>query len=229
MKPRNGLYFLLSLPSVYRLFRTLVRDGYRIYVSEYVRPMPGQKVLDIGCGPGEILENLPTVDYLGFDINPKYVEAAKKRFGRRGRFFCGDVGLTAIDREAASFDLVLATGVLHHLDDNHAVSLFRLAHRALKPGARLVTYDGCFVAGQPKLARFIVSRDRGQYVRESAEYAKLAAQVFPQVRAFVRHDLLRIPYTHLILQCENVESFPCGRPPPRLSATQLPSATDSLW
>jgi len=103
---------------------------------------------------------------------------------------------------------VLATAVLHHLDDNHAVSLFELARRALKPGGRLVTYDGCFEAGQPKLARFVVSRDRGQYVRESAEFAKLAAQVFPQVRSFVRHDLLRIPYTHVILQCRTVGSFP---------------------
>ena len=209
MKPRGGLYSLLALPSVYRLFRTIVRgDACCTYVSEYVRPMPGQKVLDIGCGPGDILEDLPAVDYLGFDINPKYVEAAQKRFGHRGRFFCDDVGLTAIDREAASFDLVLATGVLHHLDDNKAISLFNLARRALKPGARLVTYDPCFAAEQPKLTRFVVSQDRGQYVRDSAEYVKLAAQVFPQVKSFVRHDLLRIPYSHVILQCANVGSLP---------------------
>lgn len=220
MKPRDGIYFLLNFPSVYRLFRTIVRgDGCRVYLSEYVRPVPGEKVLDVGCGSGDILEDLPAVDYLGFDVNPKYVEAARKRFGRRGRFFCGDVGLTAIEQEAASFDLVLATGVLHHLDDNHAASLFNLARRALKPGARLVTYDGCFVAGQPKLARFVVGRDRGQYVRESAEYTKLAAQVFPEVRSFVRHDLLRIPYTHVILQCVNPESSPSGCLPPRLLAT----------
>ena len=207
MKPRGGLYSLLTLPSVYRLFRTIVRgDACRIYVSEYVQPAPGEKVLDIGCGPGDILEDLPAVDYLGFDINSKYVEAAQKRFGHRGRFFCGDVGLTVIDKEAASFDLALATGVLHHLDDKHALSLFKLARRALKPGARLVTYDSCFAAGQSKLARFVVSRDRGQYVRESAEYARLAGQVFPEVRSFVRHDLLRIPYTHLILQCGDVGS-----------------------
>ena len=209
MKARRGLYFLLALPSVYRIFRTIVRgDGCRIYVSEYVQPLPGEKVLDIGCGPGDILENLAAVDYLGFDISREYIEAAQKRFGRRGRFFCGDVGLTAIDQEAASFDLVLATGVLHHLEDHQAISLFNLARRALKPGGRLVTFDGCFVAGQSKLARFVVSRDRGRYVRESAEYAKLAAQVFPQVRTFIRHDLLRIPYTHVILQCANAGSLP---------------------
>src|SRR5262249_40300059 len=134
MKPRNGLYFLLTFRSFYVLFRrTGGGAGCRIYVSESAGQMVGDKFLDIGCGPGDILEDLPAVDYLGFDINPKYVEAAQKRFGSRGRFFCGDVGLTAIDQEAASFDLVLATGVLHHLDDDRAVSLFKLARRALKP------------------------------------------------------------------------------------------------
>jgi SAM-dependent methyltransferase len=88
MRPRGGIYFLLTLPSVSRLFRTIVLgDGFRVYLSEYVRPVPGEKVLDIGCGPGEILEYLPAVDYVGFDINPKYVEAVQKRFGGRGRFF----------------------------------------------------------------------------------------------------------------------------------------------
>jgi hypothetical protein len=96
--------------------------------------------------------------------------------------------------------------VLHHLNDDYAARLFKLARRALKPCARLVTLDGCFVAGQPKLARLVVSRDRGEYVREFAEYAKLAAQVFPQVKSVVRHDLLRIPYTHVILQCGNAVS-----------------------
>ena len=82
MKARRGLYFLLALPSVYRIFRTIVRgDGCRIYVSEYVQPLPGEKVLDIGCGPGDILENLAAVDYLGFDISREYIEAARKRFG----------------------------------------------------------------------------------------------------------------------------------------------------
>src|SRR5260370_35486083 len=126
MKPRDGLYFLLALPSVYRLFRTIVRgDGCRIYVSEYVQPVPGEKLLDIGCGPGDILEDLPAVDYLGFDISPKDVEAAQKRFGHRGRFFCGDVGLTLMDQEAASFDLVGATGGLHHSNDVHPLVLFK--------------------------------------------------------------------------------------------------------
>lgn len=202
MERRGTIYSLLALPSVYRLFiRIVVGDGYRIHMSEHVKPVTDEKVFDIGCGPGDILEYLPSVHYVGFDINPKYINAAQLRFGGRGRFFCGDVGLSSLDEEAGTFDLALATGVVHHLDDVQADRLFELACRVLKPGGRLVTYDGCLVAGQPRLARWVVSRDRGQFVRTPEHYQKLATRYFPQVKAVVRHDLLRIPYTHLILQC----------------------------
>ena len=202
MKSRGGIYSLLALPGIYRFFGKLVLgDASRAYLSEYIRPEAGMKVLDIGCGPAEILDQLPSVNYLGFDINPKYIESAQKRFGGKGRFFCGDVGLTTIDAEAGSFDLALATGVLHHLDDSYAVRLLELASKALKPGGRLVTLDGCFVPQQPKLARFVVSRDRGEFVRDANDYVKLAMQVFPQVKPFIRHDLLRIPYTHIVMEC----------------------------
>jgi SAM-dependent methyltransferase len=140
------------------------------------------------------------MNYLGFDINADYIEAARQRFGKRGRFFCGDVGLATINEEAGTFDLALATGVLHHLDDDRAARLFELAHKALKPGGRLITFDGCYLAGQPRLARFVVSRDRGEFVRRREDYVRLAEGCFPRVEAFVRHDLLRIPYTHLIVR-----------------------------
>jgi len=202
MERRGSFYSLLALPAVYRLFiRIVVGDAYRIHMADYVKPVKGEKVFDIGCGPGDILEYLPPVDYVGFDINPKYIEAAQRRFGSRGRFSCGDVGLSSLDEEAGTFDLALATGVVHHVDDVHAERLFELAYRALKPGGRLITYDGCLVAGQRRLARWVVSRDRGQFVRTQEHYKRLATRYFPRVEAFVRHDLLRIPYTHLILRC----------------------------
>jgi SAM-dependent methyltransferase len=198
----NSVYSLLAVPAVYRLFGdVVVGGGYRVYMAEYVKPVAGEKVLDIGCGAGDILEYLPEMDYLGFDVNPQYIDAAKKRFGPRGRFFNWDVRLTAIEEEEGTFDLVLATGVVHHLDDERAFRLFQLAHKFLKPGGRLITYDGCYVDGQTRLSRWVVSRDRGRFVRPREAYLKLAGKLFQHVEPAVRHDLLRIPYTHLILRC----------------------------
>jgi cyclopropane fatty-acyl-phospholipid synthase-like methyltransferase len=185
------------------LFRRLVGGDLDRYVSEFVKPRPGDKVLDIGCGPGDMLGALHGVDYLGLDISPEYIEAAQRRFGAAGRFLVADVGAATVGEERGQFDIVLATGVLHHLDDERAARLFELARLALKPGGRLITYDGCYVPEQSRMARWVLSQDRGKFVRNRDEYVRLASAYFPTIRHHVRHDLLHIPYTHLIMYCEN--------------------------
>jgi SAM-dependent methyltransferase len=200
---RNSLYGLLGLSSFYRCFQGLTwsRSG-EDFLINYGQPLRGEKVLDIGCGPGDQLARLPEIDYTGFDLNPEYIEAATRRHGLRGRFFCGDVGSVGIDSEKGSYDLVMAYGVLHHVDDERAQRLFALAHEMLKPGGRLVTADGCYTPDQSKVARWLISRDRGQFVRDRQHYLRLAATSFTTITATVRHDLLRIPWTHILLRCE---------------------------
>ena len=198
MDPRS----LLARPRLYSLFRALVgRDGARaVYAREHLRAQPGERVLDIGCGTGDILQFLPPVRYVGYDVSPRYIERARRRFGGRGEFHCAAVD-DGLPEPAGSCDLVIAHGVLHHLDDDAARTLFRVAQRALKPGGRLVTFDGCFTGEQSAAARLFLSLDRGRHVRSRDAYERLARSAFEQVHSFVRHDLLRIPYTHLIMEC----------------------------
>ncbi len=192
---------ILGIPFIYSLAQKLVRGkGNHLFVNRYVKPEPGNSVLDIGCGPADILAELPTVNYVGFDIDPKLIAAAKRKYGNRGRFFCSPVNeqsITALDE----FDLVLATGVIHHLSDDEALALFRLARNSLKPGGRLITWDCCFVDGQSAFSRFLMGRDRGQFVRTLPEYEHLAAQVFPAVKSTKDDDLVRIPYPSTVMEC----------------------------
>ncbi len=168
-------------------------------VTEYVQPRAGARILEIGCGPGTILGYLPDCDYEGFDISPRYIEMARKRFPH-ARFFCERVSrFSLVDHHR--FDTVLALGVVHHLDEQEATQLFQIAYDALNTGGKLVTVDGVFADDQSTAARWLLARDRGEYVRSETEYVKIASQVFGRVRTTVRHDLLRIPYTHLIMEC----------------------------
>ncbi len=198
MDPRR----LLGIPALYSLFRKFVgRDIYRRqYAERHIRAQPGQHVLDIGCGTGDILDFLLDVQYVGFDMDPDYIKAARQRFGSRGTFFCEPVS-EGVNVQPQSFDVVIAHGVLHHLDDDEARSLFRIAFAALKPGGRLLTFDGCYTDDQTWLSRFFVSRDRGRHVRSREAYEELAKSVFSNVNASVHHGLIRIPYTHLIMEC----------------------------
>jgi len=192
---------VLAFPAAYRLLGRLIgRDSRSVYVAEYLKARPGERVLDLGCGPGDILRYLPACDYVGVDIDPGYVEAAQKRYGPRGTFRCLPVEDFVV-AEPASFDLVMANGVLHHLDDEQAAAMLRVAAGALKPGGRLVTLDGCFVPGQSWVAKALLRMDRGKFVRERPAYEALARGSFARVEAVVRHDLLSLPYTLLIMTC----------------------------
>ena len=196
------VYRALALPVVYRVWGRLVGGRDRgAFAREHIRAREGQRVLDIGCGPADILQYLPKVDYTGFDANPDYITTATRNYGDRGRFYCQRVSEESLSAHEG-FDIVLAVGVLHHLDDAEAEQLFRLALAALVPGGRLITLDGVFVKGQSKVARLIVSRDRGQHVRDERGYLRIAERVFTKITPAVRTDLLTIPYTHLILECE---------------------------
>jgi SAM-dependent methyltransferase len=201
---RTGVRSVLSLPAVYELWSQLV-GGERarsVFVAEYVRPTPGDRVLDLGCGPGDLLAAIdPDVRYLGVDISEAYIESARRRFGDRATFRIGDAARFDVGGER--FDIALATGVIHHLDDAAARRMLTTAAAALADGGRLITLDCALTADQSRVARAIIQRDRGQHVRTPEIYHELAHEAFGDVKPVVRHDLLRMPYTHCIMDCRS--------------------------
>ena len=199
----KGLYSLLYLPRFYSVFETAIGalKGRKQVIQDIVRPRPGARILDIGCGPGDVVGFLPEgVEYIGFDESTVYIQSARSRYGDRAGFYQARVGEQTI-ADLGQFAIVLAFGILHHLDDAEAEHLFRLAYQGLKPGGRLYTLDGCYIPGQSTVARWLLSKDRGKNVRTQEEYVRLARTVFDDVTPIIRHDLFRVPYTILILEC----------------------------
>jgi SAM-dependent methyltransferase len=192
---------VLASPAAYQLWWRFVGGSAasKVLVNDYLRPSVGARILEIGCGPGTLYRYLPACDYLGFDLSPQYIERAKRRFPK-AHFVCERVSQFTLAGEQA-FDVVLALAIVHHLDDAEARQLFQTAFDALKPGGKLITLDGVWVDGQSAGARWLLARDRGEYVRRENEYVGIASHVFSNIRSSVRHDLLRIPYSHLILEC----------------------------
>ncbi len=199
---RSNVCRFLERSTFFNIFNLVIgANRSRATLAEcYIKARDGEKILDMGSGTSNILHFLPRVDYIGFDSNRFYVEAAQRQHSSRGIFFYGNVKDYAVE-QPASFDIVLALGVLHHLDDLEAHQLFQAARTALKKGGRMITFDGCYTDNQSPLVRWILSMDRGAYVRKKEEYIFLAKKIFPAVRSTTRHDLLWIPYTHLIMEC----------------------------
>lgn len=176
----------------------------REFIDKLIRPYSGMRMLDVGCGPADILRYLPEdVDYVGVDGSERYIGRAKSTFRNRGEFihveFEGSGAPDVLDVDP--FDVVASMGVLHHLDDRQAVEMLRWSKSMFGERARFVSFDGCYVEGQSKVARYMLSKDRGEFIRTHEEYVEIASRVFSNVSAVLAPNRLRFPYTHIFLEC----------------------------
>ena len=201
MQITTGIRSILSNPLVYSTLQNLMgaKQGYLNFVRYQIRPFEGVNILDIGCGPGDIVDYLPSVNYWGFDISETYISQAKKKYGNIAKFECKYLTIEDL-KLLPKFDVVIASGVLHHMDDDTLINFFKLAVQALKDGGRLVTIDPCYTLDQNFIARFLISKDRGQNVRDEISYKIFASQTFKNVKVDVKHKLW-IPYTHCYMEC----------------------------
>jgi len=200
------IYKILESGFIYDLAQSLIgADAVRNYfIENYLPHHPGQKILDIACGPGSFvpyLARLPNIDYIGVDVNPGYIERAKKRYPDFGNFLCYSIS-KPVNFGTCEFDVAIGLGILHHLSDEETIPLFKLAYESLKPGGRFITMDTCYKNGQNFIAHWLNRLDRGKYVRTLDEYEKLARNIFPTVHTFDYCGKLRLPSNQTVLICE---------------------------
>ncbi len=201
MQSKSIVYKILSYPLFYDISQKLIakKGSRQKFVDNYLKPFPGMKIVDFGCGPGSIIEYLPEqMEYVGIDAEKNYIDSAINKYGEIGKFICEDI-LSFSPKEVNYFDIAIAIGLLHHLNDEESKKLIETANKVLKPGGRLVTLDNIYIKNQSFFARFLISKDRGQNVRTLDQYLRIGQTVFPKIEYKIIHDMLRVPYTHIIM------------------------------
>jgi len=116
-------------------------------VIELAKIKAGDKVLDVGCGTGNLtltakLYTGASGSVYGIDASPKMIEVAQKKAKRIGSETIFEVGL--IEQLAypdATFDIVISRLVIHHLPDNLKRTAFTEILRVLKAGGHLLVAD----------------------------------------------------------------------------------------
>lgn len=206
MYQNNGLRRMLSVPWIYEQFQNLTGavQARRWMAEKYWRLREGDKVIDIGCGPGVIFNSLPQgVTYFGFDISESYINKARELHGSQATFLVSTAGelLKKPDERFNNADLVICNGLLHHLTDEESLDVLRFAHRVLKPGGRLVCEEPSFLIKQRWLSKFVMSLDRGNHVRQERVWKALVGQVFQSYTTDISTAQAYIPYVHIIIEC----------------------------
>ena len=194
----NNIYSLLSNTFVYSFVQMIMSST--AFKKKIVKKYITKKrvnVLDIGCGPAEILDSLPNVYYYGYDINHTYINYAKKKYGLRGKFYCKKFTKSEI-KKLPKFDHVLLLNILHHLGDEEIKNLMQLLKKILKKGGNIISQDPILIKKQNLLAKFIIYRDRGNNVRSKSGYIKIIKKYFKKINSKIYHQKF-IPYTYFVM------------------------------
>jgi arsenite methyltransferase len=116
----------------------------RRLVREALGAAPGQRILDVGCGPGfyvaELLDEVgPQGSVVGVDPSPAMLALARHRCEGHDNADFREGTATALPVEDESFDAALSVQVLEYVPD--ATAALIEMRRALRPGGRLVVWD----------------------------------------------------------------------------------------
>jgi ubiquinone/menaquinone biosynthesis C-methylase UbiE len=108
-------------------------------MDEYARKVSsGNRILDVGCGNGKLLEFLPAnIDYLGIDSSKKMIEISASRFPGK-KFKTADI-LELQKLNETDFDEIFCIAVIHHLpgQDLRIRALQNMAEK-LNPGGKII-------------------------------------------------------------------------------------------
>jgi SAM-dependent methyltransferase len=175
---------LLERTGVYRLWQAPFAAGKLAPVLRHNDVRAARRVLDVGCGPGTNTGYFEHAEYVGIDINPRYVAWARRRYGRE--FVVADVRNYELPAHSR-FDFVLVNSFLHHVSADEAAGILRGVARTLAPGGSVHILDLVLPEGR-SLPRWLATHDRGKFARPLEAWRELFSALF-RVEVFEPYGL----------------------------------------
>jgi ubiquinone/menaquinone biosynthesis C-methylase UbiE len=135
-----------SLPLYDPIVKLIGADAARSRLLDRASILPGQRVLDIGCGTGTLavlIKRLhPDADVVGLDPDPKALARARRKAERASVEVRFDRGFAnELPYPDASVDRVVSSLMFHHLPNDEQEPTLREVRRVLAPGGFLSLLD----------------------------------------------------------------------------------------
>jgi ubiquinone/menaquinone biosynthesis C-methylase UbiE len=172
-KPRTDAPGAIRHARAYEVFSTVVFAGRRRRIFGRVVALAGisagDRVLDVGCGPGYLTALAaeaasPGGNAVGVDVSESMIEQALHLRGADNCSF--RVGRAeALDAADGSFDVVVSSLAVHHIPEEVRAAAFAEMHRVLRPGGRVVVAD--FRPPRGHLGRRLVGASAGSVMRDN--------------------------------------------------------------
>ena len=138
-----------------------VAEMYDVIVEE-IEKHPNAKILDVGCGNGNLFSLLSEKKYelYGIDFSENMIDEAKRNCKREATFTVADAEKLPFDDNA--FDIVVCNASFHHYI--HPDAVLKEMRRVLRPGGKLIIGDP-YVPGfaRPFLNILIKFSEKGDY------------------------------------------------------------------
>ncbi|HML55382.1 MAG TPA: class I SAM-dependent methyltransferase [Solidesulfovibrio magneticus] len=152
-------------------------DEVKSAIKNAVSPSHDLAILDAPCGTGILTPLCLPSQYTGIDLDADRIASAKERYAGVGSFFVADAA--KLDFPGASFDVILASGLFHHLDDVTVLRVLAEFSRVLKPRGRLVVFEAIWPLNRLNVLGYVMRRmDKGKFVRHAAEFENMFKQYF---------------------------------------------------
>ena len=197
---------LLSNSKIYSLFSGYLEKKVNIKTPLWLDYKNDDIILDIGCGPANILKSIPKeVVYYGYDLSEDYIKTAKKNYeARNAKFEVASISELELSEELiGKVNYVFAIGVIHHISDEDVKKIFTLAKTALCKNGKFISMDNYFYKNQNLISKFLIKNDRGKYVRTEEQYTDLAKKYLGnEITITKMNNLLKVPYDHIFIEYE---------------------------
>ena len=198
---KNQIYNFINNPLIYKIIQGVMSGtSFRNSIIKKNITKSNLKILDIGCGPAQIIEHLPQCDYYGYDIDQRSIQYAKKKYYQKNfHFYCKKFNKTELKR-LPKFDFIIFFGILHHLSNKEVYEILKLCKKIMKKNSKLLTEDPILLENQNVIAKFLIKKDRGLNVRKKQQYIDLLKKHFKKIKNKVTHQYF-IPYTWFTTVC----------------------------